>query len=105
MFSAYGLNVTSVAPETRFSLYLAAAMMLGWTVLLGWGAMKPVERRGLLLLTAFPAITGLIAAEASVVIMGVVPAGALAGTWAFQGFLIAIFMTAYIVATKQAGKS
>ena len=105
MFSTYGLNVTSVAPETRFSLYLAAAMMLGWTVLLGWGAMKPVERRGLLLLTAFPAITGLIAAEASVVIMGVVPAGALAGTWAFQGFLIAIFMTAYIVATKQAGKS
>ncbi|NPV01323.1 MAG: hypothetical protein HPY53_08065 [Brevinematales bacterium] len=105
MFSTYGLEVASVAPETRFSLYLAAAMMLGWTVLLGWGALKPIERRGLLLLTAFPVVAGLIAAEASVVAMGVVPAGALAGTWVFQGFLLAMFMTAYIVATKQAGIS
>jgi hypothetical protein len=103
LFSTYGLKVTPVAPETRFSLYLAAAMMLGWTVLLGWGAMKPIERRGLLLLTAFPVIAGLIASEAAIVIMGAVPSGALAGTWVFQGCLIVLFITAYIFASKQAG--
>ena len=27
--------------------------MLGWGVILAWGAQKPVERRGLLLITVF----------------------------------------------------
>jgi hypothetical protein len=35
--------------------------MFGWTLLLVWGNKKPMERRGILLLTIFPVITGLIA--------------------------------------------
>ena len=48
--------------EFRYSMGVAAALMFGWTVLLIWGDRKPVERRGILLLTAFPVIPALLAA-------------------------------------------
>jgi len=47
--------------EFRYSMGLAAALMLGWTLLLVWGNRKPMERKGILLITIFPVITGLIA--------------------------------------------
>ncbi len=46
--------------EFRYSMGLAAALMFGWTLLLVWGNRKPMERKGVLLLTIFPVITGLI---------------------------------------------
>ncbi len=39
---------------------IGGVLMAGWTVLLIWGALKPIERRGVLLITAFPVIFGLI---------------------------------------------
>ena len=47
--------------EFRYSMGLAASLMFGWTLLLLWGYRKPVERKGVLLLTIFPVITGLVA--------------------------------------------
>ncbi len=44
----------------QFALGIAAAMMWGWTGLLIWGVQDPLERKGVLLLTAFPVITGLM---------------------------------------------
>ena len=38
----------------------AASLMWGWTFLLFWANQKPVERRGVLLLTVFPVLAGLI---------------------------------------------
>ena len=38
----------------------AAALMWGWTLLLLWADRKPIERRGVLLLTVFPVVFGLI---------------------------------------------
>lgn len=38
--------------DYRLAMYVAAMFMAGWAVLLAWGALKPVERRGLLLITA-----------------------------------------------------
>jgi len=38
----------------------AAELMWGWTLLLLWAVRKPVERRGVLLLTVFPVVVGLI---------------------------------------------
>jgi hypothetical protein len=40
---------------------LGASLMFGWTILLAWGYRKPVERKGLLLITAFPVISGIVA--------------------------------------------
>ena len=38
--------------DYRLAMYIGAMFMAGWAVLLAWGAIKPVERRGLLLITA-----------------------------------------------------
>jgi hypothetical protein len=43
---------TGTGPDYRLAMYVAAMFMAGWAVLLAWGALKPVERRGLLLITA-----------------------------------------------------
>lgn len=45
--------------EFRYPMGIAAALMLGWTMLLLWANVKPLERKGVLLLTIFPVITGL----------------------------------------------
>ncbi|MFC2157858.1 hypothetical protein ACFLT9_08480, partial [Acidobacteriota bacterium] len=47
--------------EFRSSMGLGAALMFGWTALLLWGYIKPMERKGVLLLTIFPVITGIFA--------------------------------------------
>lgn len=46
--------------ESRLILYIAASLMAGWTILLAWGYRKPIERRFILLITAFPVVFGLI---------------------------------------------
>jgi hypothetical protein len=46
----------------RYSMGIGATLMFGWTILLLWGNKKPVERKGILLLTVFPVIPGLFAA-------------------------------------------
>jgi hypothetical protein len=33
-------------------MFVAAMFMAGWTALLAWGAVKPTDRRGLLLITS-----------------------------------------------------
>ena len=43
---------TGSGPDYRLAMYVAAMFMAGWAVLLTWGALKPYERRGLLLITA-----------------------------------------------------
>lgn len=47
--------------EFRYPMGLGASLMFGWTLLLAWGYRKPVERKGLLLITIFPVITGIVA--------------------------------------------
>lgn len=47
--------------EFRYPMGLAASLMLAWTLLLIWADRRPVERRGVLLLTVFPVIAGLLA--------------------------------------------
>jgi len=38
--------------DYQLAMYGGAMFMAGWTVLLGWGALKPLERRDLLLITS-----------------------------------------------------
>lgn len=41
-----------VGTDYRFAMYIGTMFMFGWTVLLFWGYLKPLERRGLLIITA-----------------------------------------------------
>ena len=47
--------------EFRYPMGLAASLMFGWTALLLWAYMRPMERKGVLVLTIFPVISGLMA--------------------------------------------
>jgi hypothetical protein len=43
---------TGAGQDYRLAMYVAAMFVAGWAVLMAWGAIKPVERRGVLLITA-----------------------------------------------------
>ncbi|MCP4000277.1 MAG: hypothetical protein GY727_05130 [Gammaproteobacteria bacterium] len=43
---------TGNGPDYQLAMFVAAMFMTGWTLLLTWGAVKPVERRDLLLITS-----------------------------------------------------
>lgn len=45
--------------QTRQLMLIGGSLMTGWTFLLVWALQRPVARRGVLLLTAFPVIFGL----------------------------------------------
>lgn len=38
--------------DYQLAMYYGAMFMAGWAVLLAWGAIKPIERRGLLVITS-----------------------------------------------------
>lgn len=43
----------------RLIMGIGGSLMTGWTFLLFWGVKKPIERRAVILLTAFPVVFGL----------------------------------------------
>jgi hypothetical protein len=43
---------TGTGSDYQLAMYIGAMFMAGWTTLLAWGAIKPIERRGLLLITS-----------------------------------------------------
>jgi hypothetical protein len=87
-----GIDACHPGPDYRY------ATMAGWTTLLVWGALRPVERRDVLLLTVLPVMVGLVAAGAYAVSTGFVSLPHMAPTFVFQVVGIAIFLTAYAIA-------
>ncbi len=45
--------------QFRLAMGIGGSLMAGWTVLLFWVSIRPVERRAVLLMTAFPVVFGL----------------------------------------------
>ena len=68
--SLYGIPDFNPGYAYRYAMGLGASLMLGWTFLLIWADRRPVERRGVLLLTVFPVLFGLIIAGIYAVIAG-----------------------------------
>ncbi len=81
--------------EYRYALGLAASLMLGWTFLLIWADRKPLERKGVVLLTAFPVITGLLLAQIYSVAGGLVTLEAMLPEGLFLVALIGLFIFSY----------
>ena len=81
--------------EYRYALGLGASLMLGWTFLLVWADRKPLERKGVLLLTVFPVITGILLAEIYSVTKGLITFEKMLPTGIFRVVLIALFIFSY----------
>ena len=82
--------------EYRYALGLGASLMLGWTFLLVWADRKPLERKGVLLLTVFPVITGILLAEIYSVTKGLITFEKMLPTGIFLLVLIALFLFSYL---------
>ena len=87
-------------PDYGYAIGLAAALMAGWTALLVWGALAPIARRAVLLLTAAPVVAGLFAAGLYAVAAGLVPLPFMAPIFAFQLFGFTLFVVGYRLAGR-----
>ncbi|MDZ7576597.1 MAG: hypothetical protein U0904_00240 [Candidatus Nanopelagicales bacterium] len=78
-----------------YGMRFGAPLMLGWTVLLLWGAAAPDERRGLLLITIVPGIAGLALVDAWASWSGILKPVMAWGTRVLQLAIVALFAFAY----------
>jgi hypothetical protein len=92
----FGIADFHPGPEYRYAMYVGASLMAGWTALLLWADRKPLERRGVILLTIIPVITGMIAASLFSVASGLVTAGGILPILVLQVSLTAFFLGAYL---------
>jgi hypothetical protein len=90
-----GIEPPPSGVEVRAALAMASALMLGWTALLIWGSRRPVERRGVLLLTVCPVIVGLALTTGYAFAAGYVPGHGALSVWAMQAVLCGIFLSAH----------
>ncbi len=97
-----GLNNFNPSLEYRYAMYMGASLMLGWTVLLLWADRKPVERKGVLLITVVPVIAGMVLANIFAVSSGLVDIRNMAVRWVTQGTLTVLFLYSYFTASIQA---
>jgi hypothetical protein len=94
-----GREMVDANLSIRLIMAIGASLMAGWTVLLLWAAQKPIERRGILLITVVPALTGLI----TVTLIGIIN-GHTGSIWILGKicFLAIIMLYGYYMATMVA---
>jgi hypothetical protein len=102
--SMYGISDFNPGYEYRYAMGLGAALMLGWTALLIWADRRPVERRGVLLLTVFPVLFGLIISGVYAVGTGLITADKMVPTWIFQGLITGLYLFSYLYTRNLKGE-
>jgi hypothetical protein len=88
----------------RFAMGMGAALMLGWSALLLWADRRPLERRGVLPLTA-GVVAGLAANEIAAAAMGLLPTARVAPLLVAQAALAALFLASWRRAGAPGGAS
>ena len=76
---------------------LGTALMIGWTILLLWGLLKPIERKGTLIITAFPVVFLYLIYDIIQYINGV---NSIISVLIIRCFLITLLIVAYIFANQ-----
>lgn len=101
---AHQSPLTAYVPEIpyRYAMGLGGSLMLGWTLLLVWADRRPLERRGVLLITNV-VIVGLLVTDISAVQVGFVSPSAMAPLLILQVLLIIVFTGSYVRAGHDHG--
>jgi hypothetical protein len=86
--------------EWRFATGMGASLMLGWTALLLWADRKPLERKGVLLITVLPVVLGLAVNEIVAVRAGFLPIATTILVWIAQAVITGLFLFSYLNAGK-----
>ena len=90
----YGVAGPELGSGFHYAMGLGASLMLGWVVLLLWAGRRPVERRGVLLITVL-VIFGLASAGFYAFTSGLIARPSMVLTWVFQALLVALFSYSY----------
>ena len=98
----FGKSDFSPGLEYRIDMGVGASLMLGWTFLLLWADRRPVERRGVLLLTAFPVLVGLGITGSLAAATGTTSALSLAPVFVLKITLLTLMISAYLAAGRLA---
>lgn len=99
--SSYGLTIDTTTGALTTALFTAAALMLGWTGLLIWADRKPIERKGILLLTAFPVVFGMAANNVYAAASGLTTIQSVLPFLAMQCILSILFVFSYFNARTE----
>ncbi len=84
----------------RYAMGMGASLMLGWTVLLLWADRKPLERKGVLLITLLPVVLGLVVNEVIAVRAGFLSVLMTVPIWIVQALITGLFVFSYLNARK-----
>ena len=79
--------------------------MFGWSALLIWASLRPIVRRGVLLLTIMPVIASLALSVLHGFPLGYIPLNGAVPVWCLQAVLVVVFAVAYRVADRGEGAS
>ncbi|MBI5057770.1 MAG: hypothetical protein HZB61_14250 [Nitrospirae bacterium] len=79
---------------------IAGALMLGWTVLLFWAQLRPIERADILFITLFPVVTVLSGAAFFVVRSGRITISNMLPIFILYLVLYCTFIPSYVWAKK-----
>jgi hypothetical protein len=96
----FGISPFTPGNDYGYAMSIAATLMGGWVFLLIWADRKPIERRGVLLLTVIPVLPGLIFSGVYAVVSGFIRADEMLETWIMQGLLALLFGFSYLKANK-----
>jgi hypothetical protein len=87
--------------QVKLIMGVGGSLMTGWTLLLIWALRRPIERRVVALLTAFPVVVGMFV----VAFIGFL-AGSAANLWIMAKtiLLFVTMVTSYVLADRIAGQ-
>jgi len=95
-----GVSDVSIGEEYLYVSRIAASLMLGWTFLLFWADRRPVERRGVLLLTIFPVVIGIMLSGLLAVNSDFIQLQNILPLWIFNVLLIIIYIISFLKANE-----
>lgn len=93
---AYGIPNFNPGIDYNYAMWIGIPLMLGWTFLLIWADQKPVERKGVLLLTVFPVLFGLVIGQVLAVISNFITLERMVPLWLFQTTATILFIFSYV---------
>ena len=95
----FGIDRFDPGNDYRYAMMVGASLMLGWTILLIWAGRKPVERKGVLLLTV-PIIIGLMLSNLFAVSVGLIRFERMIIPWVMETGILTLFCYGYFATPK-----